>query len=547
MKPITLMTNKKSNVYMAFSMLFVLFIIISTLYIQIRTKTFAYTNKIGDTQIRMLSYLDKAQKTFIAVDLAAQYSLPDAIFGFLEKGGYPGPTPCQQASQFTVWENIDPSSKDLAPPLRNPQKPDWDSDCKPSRGQLLRGFTEIFNREINPYLEKHPDKNLPLDNYDLIIKDENGITMLKGIAAQPLLYPSSRGMGTIKDIPAIRANALASITNLQEKQCLEKPGKVPFFRKNQQGFEFLSCGSCPKEGTCQKYINEAYCNADPCGLQCFWENNKCDVLQNVFYAEKPSFALPLGYDPIKEMETIAEKVKAFKEQFVGCIKTGGTLQVVISPSSSSSPSPSPSPSISSLPSSTSSTTQASQQVQASDAEECIALLSQKSEFAQFNVQSQPQQDHYFLTFEILSGYRHPYDNAQPSAKIGLRFWDIYPPPKVTSFQQKSTFFTWDKNPASDLGKLLLFGKPKSGSQCPDKPKDIRQDYGDPEELPPAQTSYEVKNIPTHSRTGKSLSERLSLAKDALNCIAILPVDTIGNEGEPAFAEYASTGNERASP
>lgn len=55
-----------------------------------------------------------------------------------------------------------------------------------------------------------------------------------------------------------------------------KLGCVSFYTNLGGTNEYYSCGACPDEAECSNYINQYYCEVDVCSLGCKWNVNKCE-------------------------------------------------------------------------------------------------------------------------------------------------------------------------------------------------------------------------------------------------------------------------------
>ncbi len=52
-------------------------------------------------------------------------------------------------------------------------------------------------------------------------------------------------------------------------------GCVSYYAKNDAAFEYSSCGLCPEEAECSAYVSQYYCENDACSLGCKWNVNSC--------------------------------------------------------------------------------------------------------------------------------------------------------------------------------------------------------------------------------------------------------------------------------
>ena len=69
-----------------------------------------------------------------------------------------------------------------------------------------------------------------------------------------------------------------NVFSQEEKDCLSQQGKVPFFDENKI---FNSCERCPSGAGCDRYIDERYCNLDPCNIGCTWDGFFCKSASEV--------------------------------------------------------------------------------------------------------------------------------------------------------------------------------------------------------------------------------------------------------------------------
>tara|TARA_Y100000310_G_scaffold324856_1_gene387286 strand:- start:4 stop:1599 length:1596 start_codon:yes stop_codon:yes gene_type:complete len=50
---------------------------------------------------------------------------------------------------------------------------------------------------------------------------------------------------------------------------------VSYYSNNDGGYKYSKCDTCPEEAECSRYINQYYCETDLCSLGCKWEVNNC--------------------------------------------------------------------------------------------------------------------------------------------------------------------------------------------------------------------------------------------------------------------------------
>jgi len=160
----------------------------------------------------------------------------------------------QKGLKYNLWEEINEPS------------------CYPTKSDIRKSVNLFFNERFNDYAKKYTSTLIPTDNYDLSFNEKEGSIEIIGIATQNILIPP---------YPAkYKENFLPTLSE-GEQECLSKEGYVPFFIGNS----FVRCIECPKKASCGNYIDEVYCNMDPCNLGCsnitpgdLNADNKIDVI-----------------------------------------------------------------------------------------------------------------------------------------------------------------------------------------------------------------------------------------------------------------------------
>ena len=156
--------NKKIKTKKATMILFpvALFIMIALIffYVNYNTKDKFQPTNVGDAQMSILETYQQAEKALLYIDLSAKYSANRTIEDLKKKQG--------------SFENLKCNEK----------------DCEITKKQIYDAFSVDFNLCLDSYLKKYKETELkkgeelviPLDNYDLLFKENH----LIGIATQNL-------------------------------------------------------------------------------------------------------------------------------------------------------------------------------------------------------------------------------------------------------------------------------------------------------------------------------------------------------------------------
>lgn len=578
------MSSKKGMLVMSLSLIVVMLIALAIFYVQISGKTYAYTSAMGKVQGTMLQYQNDAQKSLLYIDQAARFASQDSIFSLYEQEGFSSPPECNQGNgdaRGTFWESIALNDETKKPANRDKQNlKDSDFSCYPTVGSLKANVKYIFNRNLDFYLEKAPEKNLPLDNYDFIFVKNPGSITLKGIPARNLFFPSFDAWNIIQLArkQGYKDGVIESLS-ADEQECLKKQRQYPFVKSNEYASQYTSsCVKCPKVSSCSVYRKEQHCIIDPCGFNCYWGLGKCREFSDVVYTVKPSFAVSVGEDFFGRFEKIVSAVSSYKSKFIGCIIQGGlesteingagqrgvnqdAYRKVTSPTDAgqdgsaknnlaqdgagqdgtyqnNAQQGSSSTRGSMIPGQEAGILAGNSQKSHAkpDAEECIGLLKKEKDFAALDVAASQQQESFALGFTFpLTSYSHPYRSEKPVMNIGLQFWDVYPPAKVPSFKQENDLLVWSLSPSSDIGKYHLFAMEKGQKDCGPGEKYVFFADLTPEVSQLDPVDYFISNL--GNIIGKP---EIGIVDDKQYCFTIAPEDYAGNIGEAVYGLFAIT-------
>tara|TARA_Y100000310_G_scaffold329775_1_gene400243 strand:- start:1001 stop:2482 length:1482 start_codon:yes stop_codon:yes gene_type:complete len=486
--------NKKGLIAMGLSLMVFTSLLLVMFSLQMSRKTVPYTGQTGELQSEQLQAIASGHKALLFLDQGAEYALQDTIVEFFSDAG----GVCDNG----VWESIDEDDRSKAIEDRTRQR------CTPREGALQESFEGLFNAQLDGYLSNFPRKNIPLNNIDLVYEEnEDGLEVI-GFGTKDVVFPSARAASLISEaaIGLKRQNAARRSKDSAEQVC----------NKKLKG--------------CDEYTTEIRCDFDPCNVGCYWEDH-CREIENVVYAIKPAFRISSDYDFLEGILNVKKTLFRFREEIRGCLMQANDYNVVH---------------------------------EGSDIEWCSrAILGKEngvegdttlarmvSEFSVFTVTATDNKQDYVLVFEIEDdSFSHRWDGTGVRIKIGMQFWDEFKPLAYTGFQQeevegkKTGRLVWDKNPASDVKKIILFAKQKGEGKCSEGENFLpfREIEYDSEESEPY---FDPLFFP-FEEIGITLEEQTDGKPDLLKetCFVIIAEDDagslneFGNFGEGAYTTY----------
>ncbi|GEM_PF-4819342 len=162
--------NKKATMILFPVALFIMVALIF-FYVNYHTRDKFQPVDVGYAQTSILKTYQQAEKALLYIDLSAKYSAYRTIDNLKNKKG--------------SFENIGCNEV-----LGETQESPSQEDCIPTKKQVYDAFSADFSLYLNAYLKKYRETGLkqdeeliiPLDNYDLLFKDDK----LIGIAAENL-------------------------------------------------------------------------------------------------------------------------------------------------------------------------------------------------------------------------------------------------------------------------------------------------------------------------------------------------------------------------
>lgn len=293
-----LFKQKKAMVLILFSAILVMFVIMPMLFYKMYTKQAQFKRTLGETQMDLLEIYQTAQKDLFFIDQAAKLSAYQATHDLADNGGFsPLGSKCGNYLGYNLWSSQTES-------------------CYPN---YKTNFKAYINGHLNQYFSTHPTE-IKQNNYEFLLTKDS----LIATALDNIHYQITKGDYTVK--PSFKINISYNIDEYQliitaakklldqcktkpdlkicvetnkpknwalnycdifspqERACLEQPGKVSFFDPTTK--EFIKCGNCPTDATCDRYIDERYCNRDPCNLGCTWDGASCKKTTDITLNEK---------------------------------------------------------------------------------------------------------------------------------------------------------------------------------------------------------------------------------------------------------------------
>jgi len=405
--------NKKGNQMMAWSLLLVMLILVVMAYIHVWSKTAKWTSKTGELQSEIIKSYDKGEKALIFIDQAAKFSGFSTIYLLGGNGGFFDEPECKHyldnSTKYNLWEEINEPS------------------CYPTKSDIRKSVNLFFNERFNDYAKKYTSTLIPTDNYDLSFNEKEGSIEIIGIATQNILIPP---------YPAkYKENFLPTLSE-GEQECLSKEGYVPFFIGNS----FVRCIECPKKASCGNYIDEVYCNMDPCNLGCKFDSG-CTKKLGTQYTIRPSFKTMIDYNFIARFTEYSNKAQEIRDNIKSCLTKG-----------SGKP----------------------------DDDDLTTCSEADNENFEIKLITQPK-DYTLLFSAEDDSFHNPYSDEILTIKFGIRFLDEFPPPKteISGIEEKDgkKYLTWNKNDASDVISYDIYTKKIEtgiGGAKTEKPTDINK-------------------------------------------------------------------------
>lgn len=132
-----------------------------------------YDKTIGWRQAMVVKTYQEAEKAFFYTDQSAKYSAYQTIYDLGQKGGYET-SDCGNYLGYSLWVNFD-DEKNLI-------------ECYPKTEEIEENFKPVFKKNLGGYLIKYPNAELPEDNYDVSLKNENNKLEIIGKAMDKLTF-----------------------------------------------------------------------------------------------------------------------------------------------------------------------------------------------------------------------------------------------------------------------------------------------------------------------------------------------------------------------
>ncbi|MEM4259644.1 MAG: D-alanyl-D-alanine carboxypeptidase family protein [Candidatus Woesearchaeota archaeon] len=210
-------TDKKSQLFV----LGIMFIIVSSLIIIfiLFSKNFKADSgeKIGDKEYIIFKTYQEGEYALLFIDQSAKLSVLKAISRLGETGGY-----------FFLMNTIDEGGMTPNYPCGQFIYPLYSNEADNCFPDYDESFKQYINNELNNYLSKYPNVNIPTENYKFIIKQEQGTKKLNviGLAIQPIIFSIGGVASSIIDTKITASSCtneqIVGIDNIEGITC--KPG-----------------------------------------------------------------------------------------------------------------------------------------------------------------------------------------------------------------------------------------------------------------------------------------------------------------------------------
>jgi hypothetical protein len=230
---------------------------------------------IGLKQFELIEIYQEGEGALFYADQSAKYAAHDSIYSLAESGGFYNAPKCGKFSGYPIWQSDQAAIADCFPDYKN-------------------NFGEYLVSNLNKYFLTNENLKQIAGNldYELSLGMSRDNLNIVGISMNYFFLPYID-----------KQEHLSKLTQ-QEKDCLAKPKHISIFERGG----FKECGFCPNHPDClnqysaaycsqdyKNYVDENYCNIDPCNYSSYWRNNKC-VLKTAKYSVKPNFNIDVPYD-----------------------------------------------------------------------------------------------------------------------------------------------------------------------------------------------------------------------------------------------------------
>lgn len=155
------MKGKKAQIFMVLLVIIAVVTLLGALYILSFKKP--YEGAIGEKQNSIIQTYQEAENSFLYLDIAARYSAIEAKSDFTKKSSLFGD--CGDYLGYVLFTGKDPNENFI--------------ERFPDRKEIQEQYLEHFSKRLDKYLNNYGDVFIPLNNYDLTIKDDEIIGKAK--------------------------------------------------------------------------------------------------------------------------------------------------------------------------------------------------------------------------------------------------------------------------------------------------------------------------------------------------------------------------------
>tara|TARA_Y100000310_G_scaffold67689_1_gene63046 strand:- start:2490 stop:3044 length:555 start_codon:yes stop_codon:yes gene_type:complete len=159
------MLNKKSQVLVYGLIAAVIAIIIFSYIGDVQPKK--DFSIIGDSSLILLEISKEAEKTLFYIDQSAKYSTHQTIYDLAQNGGFADEKECGAYLGYSLWSS---DSKVI-------------TECNPD---FKENFKTTFKKNLNEFFPNYPQENIPINNYNLQLKDKLSVI---GLATENIKIP----------------------------------------------------------------------------------------------------------------------------------------------------------------------------------------------------------------------------------------------------------------------------------------------------------------------------------------------------------------------
>ncbi|MBN1386362.1 M23 family metallopeptidase [Candidatus Woesearchaeota archaeon] len=151
-----IVTGKRGTVVYPITILFIMiiFVVYTGISLNLKYKALTRDRFLGEKQMGLLSMYAEGEDILFYVDSSASLSAEKSVYDLGQYGGIYSQD-CGSSYQYSIW----------------------DEGCRP-QDHLARSYSRIFNRNMDYYMLSFPGGVLPVDSYDVLLKQLGSLGVL---------------------------------------------------------------------------------------------------------------------------------------------------------------------------------------------------------------------------------------------------------------------------------------------------------------------------------------------------------------------------------